>query len=266
MANTLRSCIVCQEGHTFVAPDASQIELRVLAILSQDQAMLADLRTGDLHQATSIRIYGEITRDMAVEALGEVDEEAVAKWIKDKSKANRYKAKTGNFATVYGASAFQLASTFECSEEEAEEFMAEHKRAYPRLYTWMEEVIAQAKLDGYVVNQFGRIRPIPELNDESLPWRVREKAEKECVNTKVQGQAIDIIKLMMLYMRRLLPKEVRLVLNVHDEWVFECPDSLLSLTLEAHKELEQAFPDYPVKISYGKVYGEMVEWKEEVDA
>jgi DNA polymerase-1 len=240
LANTLRSCMVTEPGYTFISADASQIELRVLAILSQDQAMIADLVTGDLHLATAIRIYG-FTEN------------------KDEMKLRRYKAKTGNFATVYGASAFQLASTFQCSEEEAEEFLAEHKRAYPRLYAWMAEVIAQARVDGYVTTMFGRIRPIPELVQEGIPWKIKEKAEKEVVNTKVQGTAVDIVKMMMMYMRRVLPREIRLVLNVHDEMVWECPDSLLSQALESHKELSQAFPDYPVTIKVGKIYGEIEE-------
>ncbi len=238
MANTLRSCIVAEQGYTLLSADASQIELRVLAIMSKDPNMIADLKTGDLHLATAIRMFGE----------GILEDEAL-------KKKKRYDAKQGNFALVYGADAFKLSQMLECSVEEAEEFMAEHRAKYPVLYQYMDRVKADAKRDGFVVNLFKRIRPIPELNEGS--WKVREKAERECVNTVIQGTAVDIVKLMMLYMRRILDTRVRLVLQVHDEMVWECPDELLEQSVLAHEELRLAFPDYPVEVKVGKVYGEM---------
>jgi len=162
---TLRSCIIAEQGYTFLSLDASQIELRVLAILSQDPQMLEDLKEGDLHQATATRMYG---------------------WIEDEveRKKKRYDAKQGNFAMVYGADEYKLSEMLECSVEEALEFMADHKEAYPRLYQWMEERKTQAKEDGFVVNMFGRVRPLPELYAGS--FKIREKAEREIVNTIVQ--------------------------------------------------------------------------------
>ena len=233
---TLRSCIVAEEGYTFLSIDASQIELRVLGQLSQDPQLLSDLATGDLHTATMLRMWG-YTDDP------------------DLWKSRRYKAKTGNFALVYGADEFTLARIFECEIEEALEFMADHEEAYPRLYEWMAEVKAQAKIDGYVINIFGRIRPIPEL--ESHIWQIKEKAERETVNTVVQGTAVDIVKKMMLHMRGVYSSEIRLVLQVHDEMVFEVPDALLVSAIQQVEDLDSLFPDYPVGIEYGKVYGEM---------
>lgn len=223
---TLRSCIIAEEGFTFLSLDANQIELRVLAILSQDPRMLEDLKTGDLHQATA-----------------------------DRMGRNRYDAKQGNFAMIYGADEYKLAEMLECSVEEAMEFMAEHKATYPVLYQWMEETVAKAKEDGYVVNMFGRIRPLPELYAGS--FRVREKTEREVVNTIVQGTAVDIVKKMMLYLRGLFTPNMRLILQVHDEILFEVPDELLDTTLELCEELESAFPDYPCTVKHGKVYGEL---------
>jgi len=240
MGSTLRDCIVAEEGYTFLSLDASQIELRVLAILSQDPQMLADIATGDMHTATAIRMYGLVEDP-------------------DEMKKRRYRAKTGNFATVYGAKAPQLAATFECSEEEAQEFLDEHRRAYPRMYQWMAEMVTLAKQTGQVKTMFSRIRPLPQLVDMSLPWRLRESYEKEVVNTIVQGTAIDIIKKMMMYMREILPRSVRLVLNVHDEMVWEVPDCGLEEVVEASKELVLAFPDYPCKVEIGKCYGRMEE-------
>ncbi len=240
--DTLRSCIVAEEGYTYLSLDASQIELRVLAILSKDPQMLEDLESGDLHMGTAIRMFG-FTED------------------KDEMKKRRYKAKQGNFAMVYGADSYKLSEMLECSIEEAEEFMAEHKAAYPVLYVWMDARVAQAKEDGYVISMFGRIRPIPELYDAR--WKIRQKAEREVVNTEVQGTAVDIIKLAMLYMRSILDKSIRLVLNVHDEIVFESPDELLPNALEQCKELQFAFPTYPFSVSIGKCYGELKEVKYE---
>ncbi len=236
LADTLRSCIVAESGYTFLSLDANQIELRVLAILSQDPRMLEDLRTGDLHMATAVRMFGH------------TDDEA-------EMKSRRYKAKQGNFANVFEAGEETLAGLLECSEEEAAEFMQEHRDTYPTLYQWMDDTKAKAKEDGYVINMFGRIRPLPELYDGS--WRMRERAEKKIVNTIVQGTAVDIVKLAMLCLRGLFSKEVRLVLQVHDEILWECPDSLLQQSQEQCQELTGAFPDYPFSISTGKVYGEM---------
>jgi len=234
---TLRSCIVAEQGHTFLSLDAIQVELKVLAVLSQDPKMLEDLRTGDLHLATAIRMFG---------------------WTDDadEMKSRRYKAKQGNFALVYGADEYKLSEMLECSLEEATQFMADHRATYPVLYQWMADKVAQAKEDGYVVNMFGRIRPIPELSGGT--WKMREKAEREVVNTIVQGTAVDIVKLAMLQLRAMFDKSIRLVLQVHDELVFECPDALLPQALEQCKELSQFFPQYPFSISTGKVYGEMI--------
>lgn len=238
MPDTLRSCIVAEEGHTFLSLDAIQVELKVLAFLSQDPRMIEDLRTGDLHMATAIRMFG-LTDDEAG------------------MKSRRYKAKQGNFAMIYGADAYKLAEMLECSVEEAEQFMAEHREAYPVLYEWMDAKIAQAKLDGYVISMFGRIRPLPELYAGS--WKIRQKAEREVVNTIVQGTAVDIVKLAMLELRKLFDRSIRLVLQVHDEILWEVPDSLIAQALEQTKRLKVILPDYPFKVSIGKVYNELKE-------
>jgi len=236
MPSTLRSCIIAEEGYTFISLDASQIELRVLAILSQDPQMLEDLKTGDLHLATAIHMFG---------------------WTDNEAdmKSRRYKAKQSNFAEVYGANEFKLSEMLECTVEEALEFIAERHRIYPVLYQWIEATKVKAREDGFVVNIFGRIRPLPELSAGS--WKMREKAERECVNSIVQGSAVDYVKKMMLYLRAILDPKIRLVLQVHDEVLWECPDNLLEQALGLCGGLAQAFPDYPVAIKYGKIYGEL---------
>lgn len=235
---TLRNCIIAEQGYTFLSLDAIQVELKVLAALSQDPQLLEDVKTSDLHMATAIRMFGEIE-----------DEEL--------RKKRRYDAKQANFALVYGADEYKLSEILECSVEDALSFMAEHKRAYPVLYEWMRTTKAKAREDGYVQNMFGRIRPIPELYAGN--WKMREKAEREVVNSIVQGTAVDIVKLAMLKLRGLFPREIRLVLQVHDEIVFESPDGLLSDAIEQCKELTLAFPQYPFRMSIGKCYGALEE-------
>jgi len=236
MASTLRSCIIAEEDYTFLSLDASQLELRVLAILSRDPQMLEDLKTGDLHLATAIRMYGQVEN-------------------KEEMKRRRYDAKQANFALVYSADSFKLSEMLDCSIEEAKEFMGEHRVAYPTLYQWMEEEKKKAMGAGYVVNMYGRIRPLPDLYAGSE--RIRSKALREVVNTIVQGGAVDTFKLMMLHLRRIFDRSIRLVLSVHDEMVFEVPDSMLAIAIEQTKTLNEVFPDYPCSVSTGKVYGEL---------
>ena len=240
MPDTLRSCIVAESGYTFISLDASQIELRVIAYLSGDPQMLEDLRSGDIHTASAIRMFG---------------------WTDDKSemKHRRYKAKQGNFAEVYDIGEEGLAVWLECSVEEAIEFREEKKKAYPRLYAWKDEEKAKAKKSGYVISPFGRIRPIPELYAGS--YKIREKAEREVVNSIVQGMAVDIVKIAGLYLRNMLEYRVRFVLQVHDEWLLECPDELVPQAIEVCKTLAQFLPLYPFTVSVGKVYNQLEEVK-----
>jgi DNA polymerase-1 len=235
---TLRSCIVAEQGYTFLSLDASQIELRVVAILSQDPLLLEAIKSTDLHLATAIQVFG---------------------WTDDEAemKQRRYNAKQLNFAILYGADEYKIAEMSGCTVDEAKELIKKYFETYVVLDRWIKLTQRQAKSNGYVTNLFGRIRPIPEFQSGS--WKLREKAEREAVNTVVQGTAIDIIKKMMLYLRSELDPRVRLVLNVHDEMLWECPDDLLQQSIETSKELTLAFPDYPCKLVVGTVYGEMKE-------
>ena len=249
MTDTLRSTIVAETGYTFISLDASQIELRRIAHRSGDPQMVADLLTGDLHLASAIRIANLKGEGM--------------EWLEDPDLKHkkRYDAKQVNFAVIYGAEAYKIAQMIEGTEEEGQQLLDYHRQAYPRLWAWMDEQVRIAKEQGYVVSTFNRKRPLPDLYSGS--WKVREKAEREVVNTLIQGEAVDIVKLAMMYMRDILDKSIRLVLQVHDEMLWECPDPLLSLALEQCKELDGAFPEYPWTIKVGKIYGSMEDVKEE---
>lgn len=256
MSNTLRGCFVAHPGCTFISIDASQIELRVLAFLSQDQQMLDDLKSGDLHAGTALRMFGMPDTLEAIQALPDnATADEVQSWIKAEFKKSRYKAKQGNFALVYGADEHKMAQLLECSVPEASQFMADHREAYPTLYVWMDSKRAEVKQLGYTTNLFGRIRPLPELKSEL--WKVREKAEREIINTIVQGTAVDIVKMMGLELRQNLDMTIKFVLQIHDEWILESPDNLVDKVLFQAGELSLSFPDYPVGISIGKSYGNM---------
>lgn len=238
MPDTLRGCIIAADGFTLISLDASQVELRVLAYESGDTQMIEDLKTGDIHMATATRMFG-FTEDEA------------------EMKSRRYKGKQGNFADVYGIQDDGLAALLECSLEEVAEFRATRKATYPQLYKWMNNVKVQAGQDGYVVNMFGRVRPIPELHSASR--KMREKARRETVNTLVQGTAVDIVKIAGLYLRDVLDYRVRFILQVHDEWLLECPDELLDESLVKCRTLGRILPQYPFNITIGKVYNELKE-------
>ena len=230
MTDTLRGCIIAEEGYTFISLDASQIELRVMAYESGDLNMMADLATGDLHQATA-----------------------------DRMGVDRYHAKQGNFANVYESGEETLAATMGCDVQSALEFQANHKLIYPRLYEWKEEVKAKVRQTGFVVNMFGRIRPIENLHAGT--FKVRQHAEREIVNTLVQGTAVDIVKLAGLYLRGVLDSKVRFVLQVHDEWLLECPDELVQDSLTLCRGLSSFLPLYPFNVKVGRVYNQLEEVK-----
>ena len=233
----LRDCIIAAAGSTLVSFDASQIELRVVAILSQDPLLLEALKSDDLHMATAIQVFG---------------------WTDDEDvmSERRYDAKQLNFAILYGADAYKVAEMAGCSLMEAEIMIDKYFKTYHVLKAWIDATIAQARIDGYVTNMFGRIRPIPEINSTILS--VREKGEREAINTIVQGTAVDIVKKMMLYLRELFSSYEKLVLQVHDEILWEVPEvSCKELVEIASRELALAFPDYPCTVKVGKIYGKL---------
>lgn len=233
--NDLRKTIVTPRGYSFLSLDANQLELRVVAALSQDPALLEDVNTGDVHLATAIRMFG-FTED------------------KEEMERRRYQGKQCNFATLYGADEFKLSEMLKCSMIEAQQFKQMYFGKYKVLDAWIKEQRKLAKEVGYVVSMFGRKRPLPDLTAAS--WKLREKGEREVANTIVQGTAADIVKKMQMYLKETVDKSVRFVLQVHDEILMEVPDEILDKTKElVSNEVRGAFPYYPVTIKYGKNYG-----------
>jgi DNA polymerase-1 len=190
-----------------VDADYSQIELRLLAHIARDEAMIQGFQTGaDIHAATAAQVFG-------------VSEEQVTKQMRSSAKAV-------NFGIVYGISAFSLAQDIGVSNYQAKEYMQRYFDKYSGIRMYQKNIVRQAKEDGYVSTEFGRRRWLPEL--KSSNFNMRSFGERVALNMPIQGTAADIIKLAMLRVRNRLRTEGlqgRLVLQVHDELIVECPEA-----------------------------------------
>ena len=194
-------------GKVLVDADYSQIELRLLAHMAGDEAMIVGFNSGeDIHTITASQVFG-------------VD-------IPDVTPLMRRSAKAVNFGIVYGISPFSLSQDIHVSVAEAKEYMGKYFAHYAGVKAYMEQVVEQAKEDGYVSTLWGRRRWVPEL--KSSNFNTRSFGERVALNAPIQGTAADIIKLAMIRVRDRLKAEgleSKLVLQVHDELIVECPEA-----------------------------------------
>ena len=220
----IRKAFVAEEGCTFFSADYSQIELRIMAHLSQDEHLIQDFREGrDIHAATAARIFHkpleEVTRD------------------------ERRKAKTANFGIIYGISAFGLAERMEVSRTEAKELIDSYFKTYPKVKEYMEKSVEVARERGYILTEFGRRRYLPDITSRNAV--VRGYAERNAVNTPIQGTAADIIKIAMIRIDERLRHEAlqtKMILQVHDELNFSVPPTELEHVKQlVVEEMERAF-------------------------
>ena len=220
-----RMFVAPDDDHVLIDADYSQIELRVLAHISQDEHMIEAFRSGkDIHAATAAKVYHvpleEVTPQM------------------------RSSCKAVNFGIVYGISDFSLAQDIGVTRKEAGEFIRTYLATYPGVAKYMDDIKAAAKENGYVTTLFGRRRALPEL--QSRNFNIRSFGERVAMNTPIQGTAADIIKIAMVRVRdRLLREglESRLILQVHDELILEAPKSEQETAMHLLKEeMEAAFP------------------------
>ena len=202
----LRRMFVAPEGKVLVDADYSQIELRLLAHIAGDEHMIAAFRSGeDIHTVTASQVFG-------------VPPESVTHEM-------RRRAKAVNFGIVYGISDFSLSQDIGVTRAEAREYMEKYFEKYSGVHAYMTSVVEQAKENGWVSTLMGRRRWLPEL--KSSNFNLRSFGERVALNMPIQGTAADIIKLAMIKVRdRLLSEglEARLVLQVHDELIVECPE------------------------------------------
>ncbi len=201
----LRKAFVPDEGEVFFSADYSQIELRLMAHLSQDPNMVEAFREGDdIHRATAAKIYHK--------PLDEV------------TKLERTKAKTANFGIIYGISTFGLASRLNIPRGEAKQLIDGYFSTYPRIHAYMEESIRVAREKGYVETLFGRRRMLKDIHSANAT--VRGYAERNAINAPIQGTAADIIKIAMVRICDRIRREklhAKLLIQVHDELNFSVP-------------------------------------------
>ena len=201
----IRKMFVASPGKVLVDADYSQIELRLLAHIANDETMIAAFRSGeDIHAVTASQVFGV--------PLAEV------------TPLQRSHAKAVNFGIVYGISAFSLAQDIGVFQSEAKAYMDSYFAKYHGVRTYMTRVVEQAKADGYVTTLFGRRRDLPEL--KSSNFNLRSFGERVALNMPIQGTAADIIKAAMVRVDARMRAEhlqARLLLQVHDELIVECP-------------------------------------------
>ncbi|MGQ9800284.1 MAG: DNA polymerase I [Candidatus Saccharicenans sp.] len=206
MGKKIRQAFIPEEGHLLMSADYSQIELRLLAHLSGDPALLETfLSERDIHSETARRVFGP--------AAGLFPDEM------------RRRAKIINFSIIYGTSAFSLAKELETSTSEAQQFIDRYFAEHKKVKEYLEAVVEQAREKGYAETIFGRQRQIPEL--KSPDNNTFQAGRRMALNTPIQGSAADIIKLAMIRIYRELKSrqlQTRMILQVHDELVFEVPE------------------------------------------
>jgi DNA polymerase-1 len=235
LGRPVRACFVAEDGHRLLSADYSQVELRVLAHVADEQVLKDVFHAGeDVHSATAAEVF-EIPPE-------EVD------------VGQRSKAKMVNFGIVYGLTGFGLADRLNIPRKEAEEFVARYLERFPAVRRFREEVIERAQEEGYVTTLMGRRRPIPELRSGNP--NTRRLGERLAVNTVIQGTAADIIKVAMVRCWGRLREErmaTRLVLQIHDELLFEGPPEEMDAALElVTREMTLAYQlDPPLEVDAG---------------
>ncbi|HXY55608.1 MAG TPA: DNA polymerase I [Nitrospirota bacterium] len=235
LGREIRRAFIAEQGASILSADYSQIELRVLAHMSLDPVLIQTFQEDqDIHTRTASEIFGlppeEITPEM------------------------RRKAKAVNFGIIYGISAFGLAQNIGVSSIEAKRYIDSYFARYPKVREFLDRTIQDAKADGYVTTLLGRRRFIPELSSSTAS--VRNFGERTAVNTPIQGTAADLIKLAMIHIHRRLRMErlhSKMILQVHDELVFEVADSEIDRMRKLVREEMEGVLDLavPIKVDMG---------------
>jgi DNA polymerase-1 len=231
----IRQAFIAEQGASLLSADYSQIELRVLAHMSSDPALIRTFQNNeDVHTRTASEIFGlppeEVTSEM------------------------RRKAKAVNFGIIYGISAFGLAQDIGVSNAEGKRYIDNYFAQYPGVREFITRTIQDARTNGYVSTLFGRRRFIPELASSTVA--VRNFGERMAINTPIQGTAADLIKLAMINIRKRLTQEnpgSKMILQVHDELVFEVPDREIEPMKKLVKEEMEGvlMLSVPIKVDIG---------------
>lgn len=231
----IRKAFIPDDGCEFFSADYSQIELRIMAHLSEDKNMIDAFMSGyDIHAATAAKIY-------------KID-------IKDVTSDMRRKAKTANFGIIYGISIFGLAERMNVDRKEAKELIDGYFATYPQVRSYMDKSIEVAREKGYVETIFHRKRYLPDINSHNAT--VRGYAERNAINAPIQGSAADIIKVAMIHIYQRFSAynlKAKMILQVHDELNFSVPEQEKELVQQiVIEEMEQAYRMHvPLKADFG---------------
>jgi len=243
MGQEIRKAFVAPKGKVLFAADYSQFELRVAAVISKDKAFLQAFKDGaDIHRRTAAEILGKKEDDV--------------------TKEERYAAKAINFGILYGMGVRNLAKATGFSQEEAREFIQRYFDVYPGIQSYIDEAKTKAHHDGYVETLFGRRRYLPDI--KSGIQMLIASAERMAVNMPVQGTQADLVKMAMLEVAEWIKKsglDVKMLLQVHDELVFEVAENDLKKVVPEIKRIMEAIwtADVPLVVDceVGKNWGEM---------
>ncbi len=244
LGRRVRNGFIAAPGNVLLSIDYSQIELRIVAHMAQDEAMLAAFRAGqDIHTATAAAVQG-----VALEAV---------------TKDMRRHAKAINFGLIYGMSAFGLTRTTDLTLAEAEDFVKSYFTQFPGIKKYLDGIRKQAAQDGYVETLLGRRRYFPALQ-KSLNVAVKNREEREAINAPIQGTAADIMKIAMLRIPSALQDaglQTRMLLQVHDELVLEAPRKEVERAARLVQETMTAAYSMSIPLStearWGRSWGEM---------
>lgn len=215
----IRHAFIAPEGHKIIAADYSQIELRIMAHMTEDPGLMTAFQNGfDIHSATAAEVFGvsleEVTADQ------------------------RRSAKAINFGLIYGMSAFGLANQLHVSREDAAAYIDKYFERYPNVHAYMENTRKKAHELGYVETHFGRRLYLPEINARN--FQRQRAAERAAINAPLQGTAADIIKLAMIKMDRWIEAndlDIKMIMQVHDELVFEVADNDVDAAVKAIEDI-----------------------------
>jgi DNA polymerase-1 len=225
LGRRVRKAFIAEDQHVLLAVDYSQVELRIVAHMSEDETMLAAFKAGqDIHAATAAAIF-----EIPIEQV---------------SKDQRSRAKGVNFGLIYGMSAFGLSRYVDITLAEAEDFVQAYFEQFPGVKNYLDGMKTQAAEQGYVETLLGRRRYFPGLKNQTNR-NIRNREEREAINAPIQGTAADIMKIAMLQVPGVLEEaglSARMLLQVHDELVLECPIEELKPTAKlVQKVMEEAY-------------------------
>ena len=242
----IREAFIARDGYKLISADYSQIELRLMAHAANETEMIKAFNENvDIHSQTASKVFGIPIEDLDSEI--------------------RRSAKAINFGIIYGISAFGLSKQLSCSQSEAKNFIESYFDQFPKIKSYMDAMIENAKMKGYVETFFGRRIPIKGINSKN--FQERSFAERQSINAPIQGSAADIIKRAMIKIHNVFQEkniESKMLLQVHDELVFECPkDEINTVSNLIKKEMEQAnLPLFPLNIPIVVDFGEADNWSE----